>query len=141
MNELTEYWHCDKCGELRNKLSCTACKTPPYNIESATLKKFRRNAKDGLATWSKWERHLYGAAVEQAVLAKQRSEFMRALPPMRAPYCASGSWVPTNRGAVGDEIRRQHRTSLLNCPAQVRRERTPEQWQKMYDEAMKEKRA
>ena len=81
-----------------------ACKTPPYNIESAALKKFRRNAKDGLATWSKWERQMYGAAVEEAVLAKQRS-------------------------------------SLLNCPAQVRRERTPEQWQEMYDEAMKEKRA
>ena len=84
---------------------------------------------------------MYGAAVEQAVLAKQRNECMRALPSMPAPRCASGSWVPTNRGAVGNEIRRQHRTSLLDCPAQIRRERTPEQWQKMYDEAMKEKRA
>ena len=141
MNEFTECVRCSRCGELRGRLSCMACKTPPYNIESATLKKFRRNAKDGLATWSKWERHMYGAAVEQAVLAKQRSECMRAVPSMPAPRCASGSWVPTNHGAVGDEIRRQHRTSLLNCPAQIRRERTPEQWQKMYDEAMKEKRA
>ena len=141
MNKPTGYWRCDKCGELRDKIACDACKTPPYNIESATLKKFRRNAKDGLATWSKWERQMYGAAVEQAVLAKQRSECMRALPSMPAPRCASGSSVPTNRGAVGNEIRRQHRTSLLDYPAQIRRTRTPGQWQEMYDEAMKEKRA
>ena len=128
MNKPTGYWRCDKCGELRDKIACDACKTPPYNIESATLKKFRRNAKDGLATWSKWERHMYGAAVEQAVLAKQRSEFMRALPP-----------IP-QASVFGAALVKKQRNELLAYPAQVRRERTPKQWQEMYDKAMKEKR-
>jgi hypothetical protein len=52
---------------------------PPYDVTSATLAKYRWLARQGLAALKKQERRGYGKAVEQAILAKQRSELLASL--------------------------------------------------------------
>jgi hypothetical protein len=52
---------------------------PSYDVTSARLSKYRWLARDGLATLTKEERHAYGKAVEQAILAKQRSELQASV--------------------------------------------------------------
>ena len=109
---------------------------PTYDIDSAELKKFRFMARDGLRELHYLERQAYGAAVEKAVLAKQRSQLKGHAEIMPTPVCASGTWHTTG-DAIDKAIRGQHRASLAACPAQVRRAREPEQWQSMYADAMR----
>ena len=111
---------------------------PTYNIEGASLKKFRRAARDGLATLSHVERQAYGAAVEAAVLAKQHSEGKRASEPEHRPNCASGTWH-TDGTAIHKAVRTQQNRALLACPGKIRRDRTPDVWRSMYAEAMASK--
>ena len=48
---------------------------PAYDVTSGALAKYRWLAREGLAALTQEERRGYGKAVEQAILAKQRSEF------------------------------------------------------------------
>jgi hypothetical protein len=111
---------------------------PTYNIDSAALKKFRR--VDSLGGTLEQFRKAYGEAVEKAVLAAQRSQLRRAAVPERRPNCASGTWHTTG-AAIDKAIRQQHRAALLACPGQIRRARPADEWRKLYDAAMAEKRA
>lgn len=103
---------------------------PVYNLESASLKKFRRAGVISKA---------YGEAVEQAVLASQRAALNRAAPSLSRPNCASRTYH--NNGADIDKaVKAQQRAALAACPSQVRRARSAAVWQAMYDAAMAEKR-
>lgn len=110
---------------------------PIYNIDAAALKKHRRSARNGIASMAYELRQAYGLAVEQAIQAKQRSELQRELP-THSVSCASR----TNHNCgikISAAVRAQHRASLLAYPSQVRRARSPAEWQAMYDAAMKAK--
>jgi hypothetical protein len=112
---------------------------PEYNIDSATLKKFRHRARNGLAKMSRADRLAYATAIEAAVLSAQRVALRRATPSMPRPNCASGT--PHNTGeAIHKAVREQHRAALAACASQERRARTPEKWREMYDAAMAEMR-
>ena len=69
---------------------------PPYDVTSGTLAKYRWLAREGLAALTKEERHGYGKAEEQAILAKLRSELLASLgrPANPRPRCASGTPFP-----------------------------------------------
>ncbi len=108
-----------------------------YNIAGNDLAKHRKQAREGLAALSREERQAYGAAVEAAVLAAQRREAMRACEAKHRPNCASGSWA-NMPGEVGEATRRQQRASLAAYASQVRRARTPHEWESMYWDAMPE---
>lgn len=144
MTETTEYVRCDRCNELKiqDSYSCTACETPAYNLDSAALKKYRRMAsKDEpnlIKSMDRYYRQAYGQAVEDAVLAKQRSMLKCHGEVMPAASCASGTWHATG-DAIDKAIKAQHRAALQAYPGQVRRARTPQEWKKMYDETMKNK--
>ena len=108
---------------------------PVYNVTSPALVRFRRLANG--ETLTREERQAYGAAVEAAVLAAQRRQLRTAGEPGRRPNCASRSWA--NRpGEVGEAVREQQRRALAACAERIRRARTPEQWERMYREAMPE---
>lgn len=115
---------------------------PFYDLDSATLKKYRRKVNGGgVMDLPVEERRAYGEAVERAVLAQQRTLLLRDLPPANPKVnCASGTSYGDGE-RIHEAVRRQQASALLNCPGQIRRARTPEQWAEMYAEAMKEKRA
>jgi len=114
---------------------------PEYTVTSAALQKFRSSARNskGLKNWDRFYRQAYGAAVEQAVLAAQQSHLRGASTPDGRCRCASGTWHTTG-AKIDAAIRSQHNASLLAYPAKVRRERTPVQWQSMYEESMAQNR-
>lgn len=99
----------------------------PYPKLGAGVEKYRRMAHEGLMTLDKFYRRQYGEAVEKSIRALQRSELQRVLTPLPA------------REPFGDALRQRHRAALLACPAQIRRKRTPGEWQELYDQAMKER--
>ena len=100
----------------------------------------RRKANGGLHKLPREQRIAYGDAVERAILRKQRAEFQHAsCEPGHKAKCASGTWCTTG-ATIDAAIKQQHRAALAAAPGQERRARTPEQWQAMYDEAMREKR-
>jgi len=101
---------------------------PEYPRElGATVAKYRNKAKDSIFALSKAERNAWADAIEKSILAKQRSALL-----------GQGS-PPARPRPIGDALREQLRNALLAYPAKVRRERTPEAWQEMYDHAMKQK--
>ena len=110
---------------------------PPYPDLGAGVAKYRRMARDGgvqqLPEAIRWA---YGEAIEKAIRAMQRSELQRELP-NHACGCASGCSKPDG---IGDHMRQKQRSDLLAYPGKVRRHRTSEQWQALYDAAMAEKR-
>jgi hypothetical protein len=84
-------------------------------------------------------RHAYGEAVERAIKAKQRQEFIRAsCEPGKRVHCASGTYHNDGR-KISEAVRQQHRAALAAYPSQERRARTPQQWQELYEEAMRAK--
>jgi hypothetical protein len=102
--------------------------------------KHRCKARAGLGRLTVDDRRAYGEAVEQAIKAKQRQEFIRAsCEPSHRANCASGTWH-SDGDKIDAAIRQQHRAALAACPSQERRRRTPQQWQELYDEAMAAKR-
>jgi hypothetical protein len=115
---------------------------PRYDVGSAQLTKFRAvaNAAGGVMALERFYRVQYAEAVEQAVLASQRA----SLAPKRAAVfqamCASGTFHNDGE-AIGKAVVARHRAALSSYPAQVRRARTPNEWQAMYAEAMADKRA
>ena len=113
---------------------------PVYNIDSATLSKFRFAARDGLKSIPWEDRQAYAEAVERAVLAKQRSQLKGYAEPNSQPRCASRTWHTTGE-SIGKAIQAQHTAATQAYPSRQRRARTPKQWQVMYDEAMALKRA
>jgi hypothetical protein len=113
---------------------------PQYNIDSATLKKFRSTFREGLSSLSRDERQAYGAAVETAVRAAQRSALRRAGCAIPNPNCASGTAHNTGE-AIHEAIRERQRNAILAGPSKIRRARKPHEWQAMYEAAMAEKRA
>jgi hypothetical protein len=109
---------------------------PAYNVTGNGLAKYRKQAKAGLAALSRNERHAYGQAVEDAILAMQRREFLRnAVEPEQRCHCASGTWHSDGE-AIGQAVRDQQNRALLSWPARCRAGRTPHDWQTMYAEAM-----
>jgi hypothetical protein len=70
---------------------------PEYPKLGATVAKWRWRARKGLQTLTRNERHAYGEAVEQAVLALQRSEAMHSLTPA-TPKCRCASGTAHNTG-------------------------------------------
>jgi hypothetical protein len=114
---------------------------PPYDVTSATLPKHRWLAREGLAALTKEERHAYGKAVEQAILAKQRSELLASFwRPANPKRCASGT--PFSDGAeIHEAIKQQQRNALLSAPSKIRRRRTDAGWRQLYNEAMAAKAA
>lgn len=115
---------------------------PVYPRElGATVAKFRAmaEARGGVRKLSPEDRHAYGEAVGQAILAKQRSEAHQGLPPVTPKArCASGTYL-SDGDDIHDALRRQQRASLESCPGKVRRARKPEQWRQLYAVAMKQK--
>jgi hypothetical protein len=112
---------------------------PIYDIDGAMLKKYRAKARDGLALLSRQEILVYAAAVEKAVLAKQRSQLRQGLEPAEPrPNCASGTTHTTGK-AISAAIPEQQRNALLAYPSKVRRARTDVEWRQLYDKAMQEK--
>jgi hypothetical protein len=119
----------------------TTMPMPIYDIDSPALKKHRAKARDGLSTLSRAAILAYAAAVEKAVLAKQRSQLRQGLEPAEPrPNCASGTCHTTGE-AIHAAIREQQRNALLAYPAKVRRARTDVEWRDLYEKAMAEKRA
>ena len=92
-----------------------------------------------IAAMDQAERRAYGDAVETAIRALQRSELQRELPEHRVS-CASGTNHNDGR-KISAAMRAKHRAALQASVAKERRDRTPEQWQAMYDEAMAQKHA
>ena len=111
----------------------------PLYPELPAVKKYRRAAKQGLASLSSAERRAYGEAVEKAILAKQRSELQRELP-TRNCHCASGTNHNSGK-AIHTAMNAKLRAALLACPSQERRARPDHVWHQMYAAAMAEKRA
>jgi hypothetical protein len=103
---------------------------PAYNVESASLKKFRRNGGD---------RKAHGQAVLDAVLTAQRGQLRTAGETIPRPNCASGTLHSEGRDIL-KAIASQQRAKLAACAAQERKARTPAEWRKLYFEAMAEKR-
>jgi hypothetical protein len=103
---------------------------PAYNVESAALKKFRRNGGD---------RKAHGQAVLDAVLTAQRGQLRTAGETIPRPNCASGTLHSAGRDIL-KAVASQHRAKLAACASQQRRDRTPAEWRKLYAEAMAEKR-
>lgn len=112
---------------------------PAYDLNGATLQRFRSRARRGLSKLSREDRRAYGEAVERAVLAAQRSQLKTYSEPERRPSCASRTWHTTGE-EIDAAIRAQHRAALAACPSQIRRARSPDEWQRLYDEAMQAKR-
>jgi hypothetical protein len=104
---------------------------PIYNINAGAA--FRRR-EGALASWAREDRQAYGAAIEAAVLASQAAALRREVTEQR-PNCASRSWANAP-GEVGEVVRRQHAAALAACPSQVRRSRTPQEWESLYVDAM-----
>jgi hypothetical protein len=92
-----------------------------------------------LASLTREARQAYGAAVEKAIRALQRSELQREFPEHRC-HCASGTNHNDGR-EISKAMRAKQRAALQASVAKERRERTPAQWQAMYDEAMADKHA
>jgi hypothetical protein len=97
-----------------------------------------RKYRAPLASLTREQRQAYGAAVETAIRAKQRSELQRVMPEHRC-HCASGTNHNDGR-EISKAMRAKHRAALQASVARERRERTPAQWQAMYDAAMADKR-
>jgi hypothetical protein len=104
----------------------------------ATVSKYRAMARDGLQSLDKAQRHAYGEAVGKAIRALQCTELLRALESTPRTNCASGT-LHTTGEAIHAAVLEQQRNKLLAYPGKVRRERTPEQWQSLYNKAMQEK--
>ena len=100
-------------------------KGPAYPDLGPGVAKLRRRARDGLAAMDPVDRKAYGEAVEAAIKSKQRSELLR-----------DGPAPPPIVKDVGAHLRSQMRAALLAYPGQARRKRTPDEWQKLYEEAM-----
>lgn len=114
----------------------------PRNL-GATVSKFRNIAakNGGLRNLDPYHRRAYGAAVEKAIRAKQRSELLACTNGPANPKCQCASGTPYNTGEEIDAaIKRQQASALAAYPSQVRRKRTDLEWQTMYAQAMKEKR-
>jgi hypothetical protein len=111
---------------------------PSYPLLGATVEKYRRRAKQGLAKLSREDRIAYGDAVHAAILALQRRELLRVLPPANRCNCASRTWYTTG-DEIHEAIKRQQLNALLACPAKERNARTPQEWQKLYERAMQNK--
>jgi hypothetical protein len=111
---------------------------PDYNVDSPTLRKFRRASRSGLGKLAADDRRAYGAAVHAAVLAAQRGALARVTK-AHTPNCNSGT--PHSDGAkIHAAILRRQERELLACPGQIRRARTDDQWRTLYEAAMAEKR-
>ncbi len=107
---------------------------PIYPKLSTTVAKFRK-----IENPTPEQRQAHGDAVGEAIRALQRSELQRELPSF-AFRGASGTWHNNSDGSVGRAVAQQHRSALLSYPDKVRRGRSPETWQAMYEAAMREKR-
>ncbi len=112
-----------------------------YPTLGATVAKWRWRAREGLQSLTHEERQAYGEAVERAILALQRAEADRGLPPISPKvHCASGTLHNTGE-AIHSAIREQQARTLAAYPSHVRRKRTAIEWGDMYKAAMAEKRA
>jgi len=103
---------------------------PQYPDLGTGVAKFRRMASGGIADMDPALRRSYGEAVETAIKSKQRSELIRA-----------GTPPPPIVKDVGASLRAKQRNALLAYPGAARRAREPDEWQKLYDEAMNAKKA
>jgi hypothetical protein len=54
------------------------------------------------------------------------------------PQCLSGTFHNDGR-KISAHIREQHAAALRAAPDQIRRQRSPDEWRKLYAEAMAEK--
>jgi hypothetical protein len=114
---------------------------PDYPALGATVAKWRRRARDGLQSLTREERREYGEAVERAILELQRAQLNQGFAPI-SPQCACASGTAHNTGeAIHNAVREQQARALVAYPSQVRRKRTPLEWQQMYETAMAEKHA
>jgi hypothetical protein len=97
--------------------------------------KFRRIPRDTLTAEQRLQ---YALAIEETIRELQRAALQRELPTIK-PSCASGTWHNNSDGRVGQAVREKHARALLAYPDKVRRNRTPAEWNKMYKQAMLEK--
>jgi hypothetical protein len=98
---------------------------PIYNIDSPALRKFRKAGKF---------LQEYAETLEKVIRAKQRAELQRELPTI-SPSCASRTWYTTG-AEIHKAVRQQQRTALLAYPSKVRCNRTDDEWEKLYRDAM-----
>ncbi len=114
---------------------------PDYPSLGAAVAKWRWRAREGLRSLTREERQAYGEAVERAILALQRAEANRGFTAITPRVnCASGT-AHTTGEAIHNAIREQQARALAAYPSYVRRNRSPQVWQQMYEAAMAEKRA
>ena len=107
---------------------------PEYPSLGATVAKYRK-----IQNPTAEQRRAHGDAVSAAIRALQQRESQRTLPRI-APLCASGTWHNNADGSVGRAIREQQQRALLAHVGEIRRKRTPAEWQSMYEDAMHDKR-
>jgi hypothetical protein len=102
---------------------------PIYDVDSATLKKYRRNGGCCKA---------HGEAVLVAVRSSQQACLKRAAVPAARPNTASRTYH-SDGGAILKAVAAQHTAATQAWPAQIRRARTRQQWEELYEIAMAEK--
>jgi hypothetical protein len=113
---------------------------PEYPELGRAVAKIRAKAKNGIAALSKAERVAYANAIEERIRSLQRSEAARtSLVAGRRPNCASRTYL-SDGAQIIKAIQKQQRDALQAAVVAERRNRTDEEWQQMYDAAMKEKR-
>ena len=100
---------------------------PDYPDLGAGVAKFRKRGP--VAKMPKAMRREYGEAVEKAIRAKQRQELMRE------------GTSPRAVDVIGEARLQRLRAALQASVGKERREREPDEWKAMYEEAMKQKRA
>lgn len=113
---------------------------PDYNVDSPSLRKFRKSSRDGIATLSAAERRTYGAAVEARIKELQASGLNNRRVTASRPICASGTFH-NDGAAIHKAVKAQQHAALMACASKERRDRTPAVWRAMYDAAMQEKRS
>jgi len=107
---------------------------PLYPKLGTSVAKFRKIKSPTAA-----QRQAHGDAVHAAMLALQRRALQRELPSI-APSCASRTWH-ADGDAIHKAVRQQQHRELMSWPDRIRRARTAQEWQRLYDEAMRTKRA
>jgi hypothetical protein len=106
---------------------------PEYPNLGTSVEKFRRLASRGVSRMAIKDRRDYGAAVERAILAKQREERFHG-------YGAINRDPANSRSEpIGEARVARMRANLISHPSCVRRARHPAVWQEMYETAMREK--
>ena len=108
---------------------------PSYPKLGPTVQKWRNLASQ--RPLDREERLAYGEAVHRAFIALRRPKASSEA--NFKPQCASGTWH-NNGDAIHEAVRKQNIAAFWRAVKKDGARRTPDDWQRDYDFAMKEKR-